>query len=190
MASSSRRWGWHQLDPRWAERLVADADLGPHDLVLDLGAGTGALTAPLVATGASVIAVEAHPGRARALRQRFGGAVTVVQADVGDLRLPRRPFHVVANPPFGSTAAMLRRLLQPGGRVIDAHLVLQDQVARRWAGPSAPGRGRWGRDVAVSLGPRIPRRAFSPPPRVDARVLRLSRRGWTRTTPRPARRRR
>ena len=49
---SSGPWGWHRLAPSWASRLVADAAIGPGDLVLDIGAGTGALTAPLVAAGA------------------------------------------------------------------------------------------------------------------------------------------
>jgi 23S rRNA (adenine-N6)-dimethyltransferase len=165
------RWGWHQLDTRWAERLVGDARLGPGDLVLDVGAGTGALTAPLVATGARVIAIEAHPVRALRLRQRFGTAVVVVRADAADLRLPRRPFHVVANPPWALTTALLRRLLQPGGRLCSARLVLQDQVARRWAGPGAPGARRWTHDFDVRLGVPVPPRAFSPPPRTGARVL-------------------
>ncbi len=114
-ASGHGTWGWHRLTPAWADRLVADAGVAPGDLVLDVGAGTGALTAPLVAAGARVIAVELHPGRAAALRRRFAGDdVVVVHADAADLRLPRRPFRVVANPPFARTTAILGRLLAPG----------------------------------------------------------------------------
>jgi 23S rRNA (adenine-N6)-dimethyltransferase len=144
--------------------------------VLDIGAGSGALTAPLVDTGAHVIAVELHPGRAQALRARFGRAVVVVQTDAADLRLPRRPFTVVANPPFAVSAPLLRRLLQPGGRLVVAHLVLQTQVVRRWTSPSAPGLRRWSAAFVTSSGQTIPRRAFRPRPTVDARVLRIVRR--------------
>lgn len=175
MAASPRRWGWHQLDARWAQRLVADADVAAGATVLDIGAGLGALTAPLLEAGARVVAVEAHPQRARYLRQRFADSVVVVQVDARDLRLPRRPFHVVANPPFAVTTALLRRLLQPGSRLLSAHLVLQDQAARRWVGPSAPGRGRWRSTFEVSLGLRVPRSAFRPPPGVDGRVLEIRR---------------
>ena len=42
------------------------------DLVLDIGAGTGTLTAELVAAGAYVIAIELHPERLAHLRARFG----------------------------------------------------------------------------------------------------------------------
>jgi 23S rRNA (adenine-N6)-dimethyltransferase len=116
--------------------------------------------------------VERHPGRADELVRRFGAdGVVVVRADAADLRLPRRPFHVVANPPFSVTSALLRRLLHPSSRLVSAHLVLQAQAARSWAAPDAPGRGRWGRSYEAALGARIPRSAFDPRPQVDARVL-------------------
>lgn len=170
-----RPWGWHQLDPEWARRLVADAGVRPGDLVVDVGAGHGALVRPLLDVGARVVAVEAHPGRARHLRTHFPGVV-VVQADAGDLRLPRRPYHVVANPPFAVTSALLRRLLQPGSRLLSAHLVVQEQAARRWSSPSAPGAGRWRRTFEVSAGRAVPQHAFSPPARVRGRVLVVGRR--------------
>ena len=143
---------------------------------MDIGAGAGAITALLVAACARVIAVEAHPQRADHLRARFGHDIVVVQADAADLRLPTRPYHVVANPPFAVTTALLRRLLQPGSRLLSARLVLQQQAARRWVSPAAPAAARWRRDYEVDLGPRVPRRAFEPAPRVDARVLIIDRR--------------
>jgi 23S rRNA (adenine-N6)-dimethyltransferase len=175
-APPPRWWGFHELDERWAERLVADAGVGPGDTVLDVGAGFGAITAPLVASGASVIAVEAHPSRAHAVRDRFGCGVTVVQADAARLRLPRRPFHVVANPPFAVVTALLRRLLQVGSRLQSAHLVVPRHAARRWVGPRAPAAARWRQVFEVRVGTTVPRRAFRPPAPADARVLRLRRR--------------
>lgn len=168
-----RSWGWHALDRRWAELLVAEAGIARGILVIDVGAGAGALTAPLLDAGARVIAVEAHPGRADALRRRFGNSIVVVQADARSLRLPRQGYRVVANPPFAVTSALLRRLLQPGTRLTGADLVLQHQAARRWASPAAPGFARWGRDFTAGLGRPLPRTAFHPPPDVNARVLRV-----------------
>ncbi|MEO1063175.1 MAG: rRNA adenine N-6-methyltransferase family protein [Actinomycetota bacterium] len=176
MARSTRAWGWHELDPRWAQRLVAESDLRPHALVLDVGAGRGAITAALLDADARVVAFELHRARHALLVERFGDTARIVRADVADLRLPRRPFHVVANPPFAVSSALLRRLLAPGSRLVSAHLVLQHQAAARWAGPGAPGAGRWSKRFRVELGRRLPRRAFSPPPRVDARLLHIRRR--------------
>jgi 23S rRNA (adenine-N6)-dimethyltransferase len=154
--------------------------------VLDIGAGQGALTGPLIRAGARVIAVELHPGRAEALRCRFGavtgsagrdngrassngsasgaGAVTVVQADAAGLRLPRRPFRVVASPPYGITAELLSLLLAPGSRLVAADLVLQRAAVRKYA-------ARRVRGCLITEGLAVPRRAFTPPPRVDSAVL-------------------
>ena len=176
-AEPRTRWGWHQLDSHWAHRLVADACIQKGDLVLDVGAGTGAVTLPLLERGARVIAVELHAARAASLRKRFAGRqVVVVQADATDLRLPRRPYRVVANPPFGATTGLLRRLLAPGSALLRADLIVPWHVARRWASPNAPAHARWSRSHRARLGPSVPRTAFAPHPPADPRVLVIERR--------------
>ena len=157
-----RSWGWHRLADEWAARIVAEAGVKPGELVLDLGAGEGALTAHLVRAGARVVAVELHPHRAARLRSRFP-QVTVVHADAASLRLPRRPFRVVASPPYGITASLLGLLLAPGSRLVAADLVLQRAVVRKYARGCAPGTGRLARTFTVRPGLAIPRRAFCPP---------------------------
>jgi len=172
----SPRWGWHQLHPAAARRLVADAGLPDGALVLDIGAGRGAITRPLLDAGARVVAIELHPARASELEARFGGAATVVRADAADLRLPRRPFHVVANPPYAITSAIVRRLLQPGSRLGRGHLVLPVWAVRRWTAPGAPGGNRWARTFHVRAGRFVRRGSFSPPPGTDSQVLVIRRR--------------
>ena len=165
----SERWGWHQLDRRWAARLVALAEVSAGDLVLDVGAGRGAITSELLRAGAHVVAIELHEQRVAFLREQFDGQrVTVVRADATDLRIPRRPFKVVANPPFGATTALLRRLTSPASRLERASLVLPSWAATRWAGGRGTGRPR---GFTFSLGPRVPPSAFRPPPPHDTRVL-------------------
>jgi 23S rRNA (adenine-N6)-dimethyltransferase len=170
-------WGWHQLSQPWADRLVATAGIGPGDLVVDVGAGSGALTAPLLAAGARVVAVELHPDRCAVLAKRFAADdVVVVRADAADLRLPRQPFRVVANPPFAITTALLRRLLAAGSRLDDAHLVVPVHVARRWVAGQPKGAGRWHAVFDASIVATLPRTAFRPPPPMRAVVLKLRRR--------------
>lgn len=179
---SRRAWGWHRLTDEWAARVVAGAGIRPGELVLDIGAGEGALTRHLVQAGAFVIAIEPHPGRAASLRRRFAGphadgaGVVVSEADATVLRLPHRPFRVVANPPYAISGALLRRLLAPGSRLVAADLVLQRAVVRRYADEAVPGSRRWRRHWELSQGCLLPRRAFRPPPQVDSAVLVIRRR--------------
>jgi 23S rRNA (adenine-N6)-dimethyltransferase len=173
---SRRAWGWHPLVDEWAGQVVADAGIRPGELVLDIGAGRGALTAHLVAAGARVLAVELHPERARVLRERFGDRVTVACADLAAFRWPRRPFRVVASPPYGLSNVVLRALLAPGSQLSAADLILQRAVVRRYAAGQAPGAGRWRRAFTVRAGRALPRSAFRPPPTVDSAVLVIRRR--------------
>lgn len=156
---------------------MSNAKITAGELVLDIGAGTGVLTRALVDRGARVIAFELHPARAQQLRERFvNDDVTVVCADGQDLRLPRRPFHVVANPPFAISVAVLRRLTAPGSRLVRADLVVPWHVADRWVWGTPPGAGRWRRDFECTLGRPIPRSAFTPPPPNGVSVLSIRRR--------------
>lgn len=176
-APGARRWGWNRLEREWAQRVVDAADVREGELVVELGAGTGALTEPLLRVGARVVAVELHPGRVAILRARFAGRdVTVVHADALEVRLPSRPYRVVANPAYGIASPLLRRLLARDSRMRAADLVLQRAVVNRYVGGRSHGGERWRRSYHAELGLRLPRRAFTPKPVVDSAVLRLRRR--------------
>ena len=66
---------------RLRKRLVDAMEVRPGHRVLELGCGTGQVTASLVAAGASVVAVDALPAMLEAARRRAPGA-TFVQGDV------------------------------------------------------------------------------------------------------------
>jgi 23S rRNA (adenine-N6)-dimethyltransferase len=144
---------------------VAGSPVTRHDVVCDLGAGLGALTAQLAATGARVIAVELHPRRAAALREEYAGTrVAVVERDLRDFTFPGRPYRVVANPPYAGVNALVRRLLA------DRHLRSADLVVSEGAA-----RGLLRQSPRIHLGERLPRHAFVHPPPSPARVLRIRR---------------
>jgi 23S rRNA (adenine-N6)-dimethyltransferase len=162
--------------PAPSRTLVASADLAPGDLVYDLGAGAGAVTAALLDAGARVIAVERDPNLVRKLRARFvGRPVSVIEADLREVRFTA-PFKVVANPPFNVTADLLRRLLTPESAPDTAAVVLQREAAQKYAG---------GRLTAVSLASRpwfelavtqpFSRFDFVPVPSVEVALLRIAR---------------
>lgn len=160
--------------------MVADASPVPGDLVLDIGAGHGALTTPLLERGARVIAFELNTARAAELRRRFDQTgVKVVVADVLDLRLPTRPFRVVANPPFATSTAVLKRLVAPGSRLVRADVVVPWHTAQRWLAGRAPGSRRWSSQFTVRRGRPLPRSAFSPPPPAGVAIVVIERRDRT-----------
>ena len=99
----------------------------------------------------------------------------VVQADAADLRLPTRPYVVVANPPFAVTSTLLRRLVGRGSRLSRAELVVPRPIGLRWAaGACRPARLATAFRFAVEA--TVPRSAFAPPAPVDSVVLSIRRR--------------
>ncbi|HWF79425.1 MAG TPA: rRNA adenine N(6)-methyltransferase family protein [Streptosporangiaceae bacterium] len=174
--------GAHFLtDRRLIGQLVDASGIGQGDLVFDFGAGYGALTGPLAATGARVIAVEIDPALAGRLRRRFAAQplVGVVEADLRRIPLPRRQFHVVANPPFALTTWLCRRLLGDRTlRLIGAELLLEWGAAKWLADPSPRDRetASWMARYDIRLINRVPAASFSPRPSADAAHVSISRR--------------
>ncbi|HEV8686419.1 MAG TPA: rRNA adenine N-6-methyltransferase family protein [Gaiellaceae bacterium] len=158
---------------RLAAELVRDACVGPNDVAVDLGAGTGRLTAELARVARRVVAVEVDPRLAARLQGRWPN-VDVVVGDATRVPLPREPFRVVANVPFARTTAILRRLLDdPRTPLVRADLVVAWGVAQKrvlpW--PSTLNGVLWAAWYETSVSRRLPRSAFVPPPSVDAGVL-------------------
>jgi 23S rRNA (adenine-N6)-dimethyltransferase len=179
--SEPRPHGRHFLrSRRLVEALVADAGIGAGDLVLDLGAGTGALTRELAQRAARVWAVELDAELAAGLERRLAaGNVRVIRADATHLRWPAEPFKVVANTPFDRSAAILRGLLDdPSVPLVSADLVVQWELAVKRAAvwPSTFVGAYWGAWYRFELVRRLPPCVFAPEPAVGAGVLRVARR--------------
>lgn len=170
--------GQHALRSRaLAEALVRDAGTAPGTLVLDLGAGGGLLTRALADAGARVRAVELDARALRQLRDRFerDPNVEVIPGDVTVVELPHEPFAVVANLPFASSTAVLRRLLgDPNGQLARLDAIVEWGFAAKRAAvwPSTLLGCVWGARYELSIARRVPRACFAPPPSVDAAVLR------------------
>ncbi|MFD4959080.1 23S ribosomal RNA methyltransferase Erm [Microbacterium sp. NPDC058389] len=142
--------------------------------ILEIGAGDGALTAPLARLGRDLVAIDLDEHRVRALRRRLPH-VGIEHADA--LRHPLDSPVVVGNVPYHVTTPILRRLLARGCWQ-HAILLTQWEVARKRAGvgggtlmtaQAAP----W---FAFTLHGRVPARHFAPMPSVDGGVLRIDRR--------------
>lgn len=165
--------------PSVAEEFVAGAEFIDDEHVVEFGAGKGALTLPLARAGVRVTAVERDEVWADKLRDRVRGAglrgrVKVVRADLRRFGLPRSPYRVVSNVPFGLTTELLRLLFDDPERGPErADLLVQREVAvKRAESPPATLRSSaWAPWWTFQLGPTVPRAAFRPVPRVDAAWL-------------------
>jgi 16S rRNA (adenine1518-N6/adenine1519-N6)-dimethyltransferase len=170
------------VDDRVLDRLPeyaadADADLSH---VLEIGAGTGALTDRLLAVADAVTAVERDPDLAAFLREEFAdetaaGRLTVIEGDALDVELPDFSASV-SNLPYGASSEIVFRLLPEKRPLV---LMLQKEFAERMA--ADVGTDEYGR-LSVTAGhyadaeivEPVPPEAFSPPPAVDSAVVRTA----------------
>jgi 16S rRNA (adenine1518-N6/adenine1519-N6)-dimethyltransferase len=173
-----KRFGQHFLhDAAVVRRIVAAIAPAPGELIVEIGPGQGALTAPLAASRARLEAIEIDRDLAAALKVA-GVIVHVADAlefDFGALPAGAR---IVGNLPYNISTPLLFRLAEQAARLRDLHFMLQREVVERMvAAPSTPAYGR----LSVMLQARfrleklfaVAAGAFRPPPRVESAVVRM-----------------
>ncbi|EIF00115.1 ribosomal RNA small subunit methyltransferase A [Saccharomonospora glauca] len=161
--------------------LVRTCEPGPHELVVDFGAGPGVMTAAVARTGARVLAVERDPEFVATLERRFRHTdrVRVIHGDLRTVALPRKDFLVVSNPPYSTSTALLRRLLGPRRPSLTrAALTVEWGFARRLVTATSASRelAWWTGRFDVELIRRVRPDCFRPQPTVDSAVIAIRRR--------------
>ena len=192
-----RRLGQHFLvDGNLLHLLVEEADLGPRDTVLEVGAGVGNLTELLVERAGAVVAVELDANLAAIARQRLADAANLdlLRADalkdkhaLSPAMLERLATHqaalggpvkLVANLPYSAATPLVAELLLTGPVPERMVFTVQEEVAARLA--AAPATRDYGAlsviaqalgevEVLRRLGPSV----FWPRPRVWSAMVRL-----------------
>lgn len=166
---------------RLVAQLIAGAEIGPVDLVLEVGAGSGILTRALAARARRVVAIELDPLWADRLRHQFTGEpqVAIVEKDALRLPLPDEPFRVFASVPFNMTTAVLHRLLDDlAAPLVRADLIVQWDAARKRTAIDYSNllNLTWEPWYEFFLVRRLRAQLFRPVPAVDAGVLTIRRR--------------
>lgn len=175
-------------DPNTVRRIARLANVGPGDLVVEIGPGLGSLTLALADTGADVIAVEIDRGLVPVLREVVADAphVTVVEGDALSLDWeniipPGRTATVVANLPYNIATPLIADLLDGMPRITRLVVMVQKEVAQRLA--ASPGTSEYGAvSVKVAywatarlLGD-VPPSVFVPRPKVNSSIIEITRR--------------
>nr|WP_229125133.1 16S ribosomal RNA methyltransferase A [Halapricum desulfuricans] len=170
------------IDDRVLDRVPTYATEIDADLrhVLEVGAGTGALTDRLLAVADRVTAIERDPELAAFLREEFAaeidaGRLTVLEGDALEVELPEFTASI-SNLPYGISSEIVFRLLPRGVPLV---LMFQREFADRMA--ADPGSDDYGR-LSVTAGhyadvevvEPVPKEAFRPPPAVESAIVRTT----------------
>lgn len=181
---AKKRFGQHFLtDPRILSRIADGLAIAPTDTVIEIGPGRGALTEALLSRAGRVIAIEVDRDLVPILRTRWADdpRLQVVEGDVLEQSLGALaggPYLLAGNVPYNITTPILfHALTRP--RPARAVYLVQLEVAQRAA--AAPGDEAYGalsvnlQAVAqVELLFRVPAGAFTPPPKVESAVIRVT----------------
>jgi 16S rRNA (adenine1518-N6/adenine1519-N6)-dimethyltransferase len=177
-------------DPNTVRRIARLAEVGPQDVVLEVGPGLGSLTLALLETGAQVVAVEIDPVLAAGLpgtvaerAPTAAARLTVVTADA--LRVDPAalavPTALVANLPYNVAVPVVLTLMERLPSLRSGLVLVQAEVADRLAaGPGEPAYGIPSAKAAwyarVRRAGAVPRSVFWPTPNVDSGLVALTRR--------------
>ena len=177
-----KRFGQHFLTDRfYLARIVEAIAPRPGDTMLEIGPGTGLLTAGLLEHLEHLHVVEIDRDLAAGLRERFPAArLTVHEADAVAFDLSALPegLRVVGNLPYNVSTPILFHVSAAAERIADCVFMLQKEVVDRMV--AAPDSADYGRlsvmlqyRFAMATALRVPPGAFSPPPKVDSAVVRM-----------------
>lgn len=174
------------LDLNLTGRIVRGAAIAPGTSVVEVGPGPGGLTRAILASPAArLVAVERDPRFIEALGDvvtAAAGRLTIVEADaltVDPVDLVPAPRAIVANLPYNVATPLLIGWLKRIEDYASLTLMFQKEVADRLlARPGSKSYGRlsvitnWRAEVQPVL--TLPPQAFTPPPKVESTVVRLT----------------
>ena len=178
------------IDQRVLDKIVAAADVGPDDCVLEIGPGIGTLTRCLAEAAGQVIAVEIDKNLIPILGDVLSeyDNITVINEDIlkvdiqalVDEKNGGKPIKVVANLPYYITTPIIMGLFESHVPIDSITIMVQKEVAERMQeGPGSKEYGALSLAVQYYAKPEIvvnvPPSCFMPQPKVGSAVIRLTR---------------
>ena len=182
-----KRLGQHFLkDPRTVHRIVEALNPQQDETIVEIGPGTGALTAALLERAGRVVAVEFDQKLEPLLHERFadhpGFKLVMGDALTTDFCAEIKPApraRLAANLPYNISTAILQRLIAQRECLTEMVVMLQREVVERvLAPPGSSDRGYLSVLVEAYAETEklfdIAPGAFRPPPKVWSSVMRLT----------------
>jgi 16S rRNA (adenine1518-N6/adenine1519-N6)-dimethyltransferase len=174
-----QRLGQHFLfDPGILARIADATGAAASDTVLEIGPGKGTLTKHLAARAGRVVAVEKDRRLAAELRETFAGSnVTIVEGDALEVEWPAAGI-IAGNIPYQITSPLIERALTPPLPARIVFLIQREVADRLGAAAGSPDYGAL--SAGVQLVAKVERLftvkagSFSPPPRVESAVVRIT----------------
>ena len=176
--------GQHFLTDRRILGRIADAlQLQGGETVVEIGPGRGALTDMLAERAGRLIAVEVDRALAAMLRERYArrSNVLIAEADVLQVslgELAAGPYVLVGNVPYYITTPILFHALEHPRAERSVYLVQREVADRLTAAPGSKEYGALTVNVAAVARAemlfKVPAGAFSPPPKVESAVVRIT----------------
>ncbi|WP_208589493.1 23S ribosomal RNA methyltransferase Erm [Gracilibacillus suaedae] len=173
--------GQHLMhNKRLIHEIVDQTKISTRDLVLDLGAGKGALTSILSKKAKKVLAVEYDSKFVDILEQKFihSPNVNVIQQDILKIHLPMEPFIVVSNIPYSITTPIMKMLLnRPINNFQRGIIVMEKGAAKRFTASFVKDSYviAWRMWFDIKYVKGISRKNFTPMPSVDSAMITINR---------------
>ncbi len=119
--------------PALVKELFGHSSIKSHETVIDIGAGSGVISAVLAQRVAKVIAVEVEPRTVEILKRNTNKFpnVTVYDKDFLSMPLPKEPYSIFANIPFHLSSPIIERLIFTDQPPTKAYLIVQRQFAKK-----------------------------------------------------------
>jgi 16S rRNA (adenine1518-N6/adenine1519-N6)-dimethyltransferase len=178
------------IDTRILEEIIAAAQIGKEDFVLEIGPGIGTMTQYLCEAAREVAAVEIDTNLIPILADTLQNYdnVTVINEDILKVDINRlaqehnggKPIKVVANLPYYITTPIIMGLFESHVPIDSITIMVQKEVADRMqVGPGTKDYGALSLAVQYYAKPEIvvnvPPSCFMPQPKVGSAVIRLTR---------------
>jgi len=179
-----KKWGQNFLrDINLLNRIVETVSAQKGDSILEIGPGEGAFTEKILDKVAEMAAIEIDPMLIVHLENRSDLAKChflhqdILKSDLSSLPISR-PVRIIGNIPYNITSPILFWLIEHKADWIDAHIMVQQEVAQRLAAPV--GNKSYGRltvmtrafmeiNICFSIAPEV----FVPRPKVFSAIIRL-----------------